>query len=74
MYSKEGMYMENNEDKLLDEQINKIINDDSSNNFSNNQYLLFQHCFCNLNRYFENYPVLCRNFYEQSTLTYEIPN
>ena len=37
MYSKEGMYMENNEDKLLDEQINKIINDDSSNNFSNNE-------------------------------------
>ena len=29
--------MENNEDKLLDEQINKIINDDSSNNFSNNE-------------------------------------
>ena len=29
--------MENNEDKLIDEQINKIINDDSSNNFSNNE-------------------------------------
>ena len=28
--------MENNEDKLIDEQINKIINDDSSNNEINN--------------------------------------